>query len=375
MPSLLLYLANDINQYLNKYNCLKCPIGWSTTEKEWTYGKKYKWRTYLISSFLLNALGFIPLMTFALYRMVYGNPELLNLQRILVTLILLQADLAIIFFDLVSFVFGKEVAACANWCNNTDDCMLISDLKGFLAKSGSLKHKFQLRRCSNTLQNCKNLKTLFDFVKNILANFADTSDTFGLLMIIFVISINVLAPVLYVVLIIAKLDPFQIYLSFLADTLPETLWIFKITLLVGIPILGHWILTAFKSFILLIFGIAVMVVKIEKRLALQTVNIIVIKIYKQSLVVQSILFRFEKFFLTLGLNIVFFIMVSTLSIAIVSIEVQKLNLFILTFFTFSVVATLTLYGFHICCSIHEISLKMKKTWISQKAEKIIVVGF
>lgn len=87
-------------------------------------------------------------------------------------------------------------------------------------------------------------------------------------MTIYVISISVLAPVLCVALRLAKLDPFQIYRSYLADMLPEKLWIFEISLIVGRPILGHWILAAFKSFILFIFGIAVILVNIEKRLNL-----------------------------------------------------------------------------------------------------------
>lgn len=248
--------------------------------------------------------------------------------------------------------------------------MLSLDSKSFFVKQGSLRDKFKLLRTSKVFQNHNKSDKLFDVMVHILVGFAETSDTFGVLMIIFVISINVLAPVLCVVLVIAKIDPFQIYLSNLAEILPESLWIFEITLLVGLPMFSHWILAVFKSFVLLIFGIAVVLTNIEKRLKLRSVNTDVIKKYKQLLVVQSILFRFQKFFLTLGLNLLFLILVSTLSIAIVSIEVQKWILFVLTFFTFFIAAYLALYGFHICCSIYEISLKMQKTWISQNAEKI-----
>ncbi len=123
MPSALVYKANEINQLVSNLQLTMFPLRWSAEKLKWLYGSKYNWKRYLLIAVSWKVFLHTPLIAFAMQQLIvrkFDGPSVLRLTSSVFVLLLLWGSL---YLDVLFWLYGKEVAACCNWCYKMEDMM------------------------------------------------------------------------------------------------------------------------------------------------------------------------------------------------------------------------------------------------------------
>lgn len=186
-------------------------------------------------------------------------------------------------------------------------------------------------------------------------------------MFFFVTSLPVVICVFCVLISLVKIDPFNFYVEvakkeMLSNYSVSAIQIIRIVIMI---LLSQWIAIGIKFCTILSLSMAASFQNIVNTVLIRKLSYSNILIYRQLVVERNILKCFEQNLTSLGLFAIFFILVVSINGTIIAWKFDKLVLFTMALVMFVFTLGLVVIGFHLCCSIYEISVKIQTVWASQ----------